>query len=91
MVFCFGGGLVFIGCPVCGVAAGLSRALRSSPPAGLFRCGGGSFDAAYKYVLNNTGLDSDLDYPYQGMNLACWEAAAARKVATISKVSEAKE
>ena len=43
-------------------------------------CTGGSFDGAYKYVVNNTGLDSEDDYPYKGMALGCWKAASARRV-----------
>jgi len=48
-------------------------------------CQGGNFDGAYQYVMNNTGLDSEKDYPYQGSNLPCWTKAASRKVASITK------
>lgn len=28
-------------------------------------CSGGNFDGAFNYIKNNTGLDSEQDYPYQ--------------------------
>ena len=50
-------------------------------------CGGGDFVGAFEYVKNNSGIDSENDYPYTagdgfGGN-ACWEAASGRRVAAI--------
>ncbi|KAH8096209.1 transferase [Aureococcus anophagefferens] len=50
-------------------------------------CGGGDFVGAFEYVKNNSGIDSEHDYPYTagdgfGGN-ACWGAASGRRVAAI--------
>ena len=50
-------------------------------------CNGGAFQNAYNYVLNNSGLDSEKDYPYVGYDEACWTNASKRVVASISNYS----
>lgn len=51
-------------------------------------CSGGNFDGAYNYIMNNSGLDSEQDYPYQGQVLGCWKQAATRNVAAIASFKD---
>lgn len=34
-------------------------------------CGGGLMDYAYQFVINNHGIDTEEDYPYQGRARSC--------------------
>lgn len=34
-------------------------------------CGGGLMDYAYQFVIENHGIDTEEDYPYQGRARAC--------------------
>ena len=48
-------------------------------------CGGGAMQQAYKYILDNKGLDAEADYPYTATDGSpCWAAAAARRVADMA-------
>ena len=56
-------------------------------PYGNDDCAGGDFVGAFEYVKNNSGIDSENDYPYTagdgfGGN-ACWASASGRRVAAI--------
>jgi len=39
-------------------------------------CGGGWPDRAFRYVINNTGIDSEANYPYKGVDGKCNYTAA---------------
>jgi len=47
-------------------------------------CGGGSFQNAFEYILNNSGIDSETDYSYQAYQMPCWTNATRRRVAALS-------
>ena len=47
-------------------------------------CNGGSFQNAYSYIINNSGIDSESDYAYQATGFPCWVNATKRRIAQIS-------
>ena len=51
-------------------------------------CQGGLMDNAFKYIVSNKGIDSELDYSYLGDNEPCWSKAASRVVATIDSFAD---
>jgi len=46
-------------------------------------CYGNHFDPLYNYVLNAGGVESDADYPYQGINMKC-KFDSSKVIATFS-------
>ncbi|XVF36036.1 hypothetical protein REPUB_Repub19eG0023800 [Reevesia pubescens] len=46
-------------------------------------CEGGLMDYAYQFVINNHGIDTEEDYPYQGREKTCNKEKLKRRVVTI--------
>lgn len=46
-------------------------------------CGGGLMDYSYQFVINNHGIDTEEDYPYQGGERSCNRGKLRRHVVTI--------
>lgn len=47
-------------------------------------CNGGAMDNAFKYIINNKGIDTETSYPYQGYTSYNCKYNSANKGATIS-------
>ncbi|KAM0941081.1 putative actinidain [Dioscorea sansibarensis] len=57
-------------------------------------CSKGYIDEAYKYIRRNGGIDSEIDYPYNGTYQQCDKEKAGKKIVTIDgyqSVSESNE
>ncbi|GMH17474.1 hypothetical protein Nepgr_019315 [Nepenthes gracilis] len=46
-------------------------------------CGGGLMDYAYQFIIDNHGIDTEEDYPYQGSQRSCNKNKLKRHVVTI--------
>ncbi|KAI5402907.1 hypothetical protein KIW84_050487, partial [Lathyrus oleraceus] len=46
-------------------------------------CGGGLMDYAYQFIIENKGIDTEEDYPYQGRQELCKKDKLKRRVVTI--------
>ncbi|KAI4336836.1 hypothetical protein L6164_015316 [Bauhinia variegata] len=46
-------------------------------------CDGGLMDYAYQFVIDNNGIDTEEDYPYQGHQSTCNKGKLRRRVVTI--------
>jgi len=55
-----------------------------STKEGDHSCQGGLMDYGFKYIVDNHGIDSEADYPYQEKNEACQTAKEKNVVATIT-------
>ena len=54
-------------------------------------CNGGLMDKGFQYIIDNKGIDGELDYTYvsgNGTEDSCWKQAAARVVATIDSFAD---
>ncbi|XP_050238788.1 senescence-specific cysteine protease SAG39-like [Mercurialis annua] len=47
-------------------------------------CEGGSMEDAFKFVINNRGITSDLKYPYKGADQKCDPKKVTSRIATIT-------
>ncbi|KAK9113360.1 hypothetical protein Syun_020157 [Stephania yunnanensis] len=52
--------------------------------SGSYKCKGGFFEMAFRYVVSNEGLTTDKDYPYKAKNGTCDAQKQSSKVVTIS-------
>jgi C1A family cysteine protease len=55
-----------------------------STAEGDHSCQGGLMDYAFKYIIENHGIDSEADYPYKERNEACDKSKEKNVVSTIS-------
>ncbi|XP_058785396.1 zingipain-2-like [Vicia villosa] len=46
-------------------------------------CGGGLMDYAYQFIIENKGIDTEEDYPYEGRQVLCKKDKLKRRVVTI--------
>ncbi|KAL8141213.1 hypothetical protein V2J09_007234 [Rumex salicifolius] len=51
-------------------------------------CGGGLMDYAYQFVIDNHGIDTEEDYPYQGKQKTCNKDKMKRHVVTIDDFTD---
>ncbi|KAE8659876.1 Cysteine proteinase RD21a [Hibiscus syriacus] len=51
-------------------------------------CEGGLMDYAYKFVIDNHGIDTEEDYPYQGREKTCNKDKMKRRVVTIDDYAD---
>ncbi|KAG8377852.1 hypothetical protein BUALT_Bualt08G0076600 [Buddleja alternifolia] len=51
-------------------------------------CGGGLMDYVYEFVINNHGIDSEDDYPYQGRDKSCNKNKLKKHAVTIDSYAD---
>lgn len=70
------------------VALSEQQLMDCSTAEGDHSCQGGLMDFAFKYIIENKGIDSEDDYSYKMRNEACDKSKEARKVATIQSYAD---
>lgn len=51
-------------------------------------CGGGLMDYGFKYIMDNQGIDTEDDYPYEAKDGTCNSEKASHKVSTIKSFQD---